>query len=650
MSAQSNKLSFSLDKNFVAQYKDVKPGFGFNGLGEFTYRRTYSRVKADGTNEEWWETVERVVNGTYSIQKDHVLNNSLPWKEKKAQESAQEMYDRIFKMKFLPPGRGLWVMGTPVVHERGLGAALQNCAFRSTRNIHKDFAAPFCFMMDASMLGVGVGFDVDGAGKITITKPSDLGYVYAVPDSREGWIESVRLLLVSYLGNADIEFDYSQIRPVGTPIKTFGGVSQGSKPLELLHTQIRAELDTLEGKPITATAITNIMNMIGCCVVAGNVRRSAQIALGPDTEEYMDLKNYDKNPERAAYGWTSNNTVKVNVGANYNAIANRIVLNGEPGLYWSDNVQKFGRMGEMKKDPAIGVNPCAEQPLQDGEFCTLVETFPHRHDSYEDYERSLKFAYLYGKTVTLVKTQWPYSNQVMMKNRRIGTSQSGVVQAIAKHGLDTLKNWSRNGYDYIQQLDKKYSDWLGVPMSIRTTTIKPSGTVSLLAGATPGIHFPESRFYIRRVRVSKDSLLVKEMKEAGYHVEDDKVSANTSVISFPIGITEDIRCAKDVSVWEQLSLAAFMQEHWSDNAVSVTITFNPEEANQIPHAIEIFQYKLKTLSFLPRQQKIVYAQMPYEAITEKEYESMMKDLRDIKFKTKTDGIGEKFCDGDYCVI
>ena len=150
-----------------------------------------------------------------------------------------------------------------------------------------------------------------------------------------------------------------------------------------------------------------------------------------------------------------------------------------------------------------GFNPCSEQQLHDGECCCLVETFPAKHDSYEDYVKTLKCAYLYGKTVTLVNTHWPETNAMMLKNRRIGLSQSGIVQAFNKHGRRQMLDWCDNAYTHIQELDKEYSDWLCVPKSVRTTSIKPSGTVSLLNGSTPGIHFPENEYYIRRIRFSK---------------------------------------------------------------------------------------------------------------------------------------------------
>ena len=160
--------NFTLSEKFINKYKRKKPPFGFNGLGELVYMRTYSRIKEDGKNERWWETVQRVVEGTYTMQKNWIDSHQLGWNPWQAQKSAQEMYDRIFTMKFLPPGRGLWAMGTVVTEEKGLYAALNNCAFVSTSTIKEDYSKPFCFLMDASMLGVGVGFDTKGAGEIVV--------------------------------------------------------------------------------------------------------------------------------------------------------------------------------------------------------------------------------------------------------------------------------------------------------------------------------------------------------------------------------------------------------------------------------------------------------------------------------------------------
>tara|TARA_B100000029_G_scaffold493550_1_gene556213 strand:- start:7 stop:2013 length:2007 start_codon:yes stop_codon:yes gene_type:complete len=661
MKENKHQKSFQLTDGFVDKYRRKRPPFGFNGLGELVYMRTYSRLKPDGRNEQWWETVRRVVEGTYNMQKRHIEEHSLGWNAWKAQNSAQEMFDRIFNMKFLPPGRGLWAMGTPITEERNLYAALNNCAFVSTNNLKEDLAKPFTFLMDASMLGVGVGFDTKGAGSLVIKGPNDQRQteVFVIPDTREGWVESLRLQLESYfLGTAPIEFDYSEIRPEGVPISGFGGVSSGSQPLEDLHCTINDILTPCAGSPITVTAIVDIMNLIGKCVVSGNVRRTAEIVFGPhDSEEYMDLKNYEVNEHRAEFGWTSNNSIFAELGMDYTAACERVKYNGEPGFAWLENMRGYGLMNngpDHKDHRAMGGNPCLEQTLESYELCCLVETFPHNHDSLEDYLQTLKFAYLYAKTVTLGKTHWADTNRVMLRNRRIGCSMSGIAQFITHRGLHELRNWMKGGYARIQELDIHYSDWLAIPRSIKTTSIKPSGTVSLLAGATPGMHYPESRFYIRRLRLAKNSALLPALEKAGYRIEAAFGSEKTTVVvEIPVDVGEGIRTVSDLSLWEQLSLAAFIQRHWADNQVSCTVTFDPEtEGDEIAKALDFFQYQLKGVSFLPRAEAGAYLQMPYEAISLEQYNEEVERLGRLSFGRLKgdDAVAEKFCDGDVCQI
>jgi adenosylcobalamin-dependent ribonucleoside-triphosphate reductase len=652
---------FTLSENFINKYRRKKPPFGFNGLGELVYMRTYSRIKENGKNERWWETIRRVVEGTYSMQKNWIDSHQLGWNPWQAQASAQEMYNRMFNMKFLPPGRGLWAMGTAITEEKKLYAALNNCAFVSTKTLKEDYSKPFTFLMDASMLGVGVGFDTKGAGEVVVKLPNPNRGIeeYVIPDTREGWVESLRLLLESYFhGTAEVQFDYNQIRPAGAVIKGFGGVSSGHEPLKEIHKEIRNVLNINVGEPITVTTIVDIMNLIGKCVVAGNVRRTAEIVFGDaHDEEYLDLKNYKVNPHRDQYGWTSNNSIFAELGMDYTDVCKRISDNGEPGFAWLENMRKFSRMqngGDNKDHRVAGGNPCLEQSLESYELCCLVETFPANHDSLEDYQRTLKYAYLYAKTVTLGRTHWPETNRVMLRNRRIGCSVSGVAQFITKNGMEELRTWLEDGYDTIQEWDKMYSDWFAVPKSIKTTSVKPSGTVSLLVGATPGMHYPESRFYIRRMRLSKHSELIKPLEKAGYKLEPAFGSEDsTMVVEVPVDVGEGIRTAAELSIWEQFSLAAFLQRHWADNQVSCTATFNPEtEVEQLPHVLNYFQYRLKGISLLPRHPLGAYKQMPYEAIDEKEYNKQVNKLGRLSFVgiEGEEAEVDKFCNNDVCEI
>jgi adenosylcobalamin-dependent ribonucleoside-triphosphate reductase len=669
------QFSFQLASDFVAGYKGKKPPFGYadvagNSVGEITFLRTYSRKKEDGTKETWAEVCERVINGMYSLQKDHAKQNRLPWSDAKAAASAKEAFDRLFTLKWTPPGRGLWVMGTEIVNTQKNSAALQNCAFVSTREMMKDNPAkPFGFLMEASMLGVGVGFDDKGADKgFDIYEPGELSE-YVIPDTREGWAESTTALINSYLkpNQKTWEFNYDQIRPYGAPIATFGGTAAGPDPLIKLHAQIRKMFNGRKGQQLTRRDIADIGNMIGVCVVSGNVRRSAELLIGRiDDEDFLNLKNAERFPERNSYdpeapgwAWMSNNSVEVSVGTDFGPIVDGIVRNGEPGVIWMDMSRKYGRLVDApnNKDWRVaGYNPCAEQSLESYEMCTLVETYLNRHDSLEDFKRTLKFAYLYAKTVTLLPTHWEETNAIMQRNRRIGTSISGVANFADNKGLHVLREWMDEGYAVVKGYDQTYSEWLGIRESVKMTTIKPSGTVSILAGESPGVHWTAGgKFFKRAIRFGNNDPMLPLFKMANYTVEPASESPDTtSVVFFPIK-TDAKRSEKDVSIYEKMALAAQAQRYWSDNSVSVTVTFDSEtEGDAVGKSLHMYDGQLKTVSFLPMG-NTVYPQMPYTQISEEEYFEYAKQLFPIDFSgvyagLGVEAIGEAYCTTDACEI
>lgn len=676
--ADSNLMvySFKLSEDFVESYKLKKAPFGYadaagNSVGEITFLRTYSRLKDNGTKETWIDVCERVINGMYSLQKEHCKKNRLPWNDIKAQSSAKEAFDRLFNLKWTPPGRGLWVMGTPIVMIQKNSAALQNCAFVSTSEMTKNNPAkPFGFLMEASMLGVGVGFDDKGADKdFMIYEPNRPTIVENIDDSREGWVNSVMQLINSYLkpDQNPVIFDYSQIRPSGTPIKTFGGTAAGADPLIKLHGHIRKMFDGRAGQKLTRIDIADIGNTIGVCVVSGNVRRSAELLIGRlDDDSFLNLKNAERFPERNSYdsaapgwGWMSNNSVEVGVGSDLSGIVEGIARNGEPGVIWMDVSRKYGRLADPpnNKDWRVaGYNPCAEQSLESYECCTLVETYLNRHDSLDDFKRTLKFAYLYAKTVTLLPTHWEETNAIMQRNRRIGTSVSGVANFADRVGMPVLRDWLDQGYQTVQRYDNIYSEWLGIRESIKTTTVKPSGTVSILAGESPGVHWtPGGEYFMRAIRFSNDDPMLPLFKMANYKVEPASESPDTtSVVFFPIK-SDSLRSEKDVTIFEKMSLAAAAQRYWSDNSVSVTISFDSEEEKQhVGTVLHMYDGQLKTVSFLP-QGNFTYPQMPYTQIDEKEYvESSMNllpiDLSGVYAGLAADAIGENYCTTSACEV
>jgi ribonucleotide reductase alpha subunit len=672
----SDVFSFRFSDDFVTKYAEIEPPFGFkdaglNSLGEITFIRTYSRVKEDGTKERWHEVCKRVIEGMYSVQKNHAKENRLPWNDYKAQKSAQEAFDRMFNLKWTPPGRGLWAFGTPMTMKKRNSAALQNCAMVSTRDIDRnDPGALFAWVMDALMLGVGVGFDTVGQDKeMPIYAPTEPVVIYQIPDTREGWVEATRILLNSMLRpNQNIqEFDYCLIRPAGAPIKGFGGVSSGPQPLIDLHNRLRKVISSRVGENLDARAIVDIVNLIGTCVVSGNVRRSATLALGAAGDnDFINLKNSEVFPERNSFdsenpgwAWMSNNSISATVGTKYEDYVDLISNNGEPGFIWLDVARNYGRLADSadgKDYRVMGFNPCAEQPLESYELCTLVEVHLNRHESKEDFLRTLKFAYLYGKTVTLVPTHWQITNGIMQRNRRIGTSLTGIASFADTHGLPATRDWMDEGYQTIRKYDKQYSEWLCVRESIRVTTVKPSGSVSLLSGASPGVHWPVGgEYFLRAIRFSDQDPMLHLFKAAGYKMEDDLVSDNTVVVYFPVHSGHS-RSEKDVTLFEKIGLAATTQKYWSDNGVSVTLSFDKElETKHIAPALHMYEGQLKAVSFLPMG-NTVYPQQPYQQITQQEYDDYVGKIAKIDWSAIYDGVknleaeGEAYCTTDVCMI
>ena len=645
-------FSFYLPPRFVNEYRE-RPAPFKNGLAEFVFERTYSR-----NGETWAEVCARVINGMYTIQKDHAYNVGAQWSDDKAMRSAMRAYDLLFNLKWSPPGRGLWMMGTPFIHERRNVEALNNCAFISSEYIAKERGDFFRWFMEMLMLGVGVGGDLRGAGKVEVKAPSDIEIEYKVGDNREGWARSLAALVDSYFdGSFTVRFNYDDVRPFGTPIEGFGGTASGPGPLRILHEDVREVLQRNVGEAITSRTIADICNMIGRCVVAGNVRRSAEILLGePDDASFVNLKNYDRNPERMDFGWVSNNSVLADWGTDYRELAERTWANGEPGYIWMPNVWNNARMNgerDYADAGAMGFNPCAEQPLWHREMCTLAEIYLPNIESTQELADSIKAAYLYAKSVTLMS---PYirdeqTREVMMKNMRIGLSATGQTQFIGKHGLGKLRKWLEYGYGLTQYYDDKYSAWLGVNSAIRRTTVKPSGTVSLVASVTPGVHYPISPYYIRRVTLGADSHLAERMLQLGYSVEPSAVDQSAVVVAFPVFAGGGVRGESEVSVRDQLTLTAMNQEVWSDNGVSVTIKFDREKTKptDLANYLNEYQFRLKAVSFLPTDHD--YEQAPYEAITESHYHALMENIKQgIGPVDSAEQALDLYCDGEACEV
>lgn len=356
------KERYKLPEYIVAHLRSLSPHFGLGAFGETLFYTRYSREKEDGTNEDWCDVIIRCVEGVMSIRKDWYRKNKIEWDAEYWDSYVYGFAIAMYEMKFLPPGRGLWTMGTEFVYERG-SMALQNCGYSVIgKNIGKD--ASWC--MDALMCGVGVGFEPQRDDELVLTRPIGT-FRYLVPDSREGWCNSLSAIIDAYLvGGPEPEYDYSEVRPEGLVIRGFGGISSGPGPLKKLHIQVKSFLERYITDPNYDSVLlkADIINAIGCCVVAGNVRRSAEICCGRiDDEVFLDLKDYLKYPYRAEFGWMSNNSAILSEKRHYEKlglIAKRVIANGEPGIINHRNMWKgrIGKKDNVPRDNAIGFNPC----------------------------------------------------------------------------------------------------------------------------------------------------------------------------------------------------------------------------------------------------------------------------------------------------
>jgi len=634
-----------LTESFLSKYRGKQPNWGFSGLGLIIFKRTYARTKADGTTEEWYETIERCIRGAQRIG------------AKYTREEAERLYDYMFNLKCMFSGRGLWQLGTPLADQ--YMDSLLNCWGCKTANIDD-----FCFIFMESMFGGGVGcnitkefsFELPRVKKNTRvrlknTKDAD----FIVPDSKEGWCELWRKILESYLITGKT-FTYSTIciRPEGEPLKTFGGIAPGPRPL-IDGTKLLIELlESREGKKLRTQDVADIICIGGEIVKSGGVRRTAIILCGdPDDIAYLDLKRWDLY-NIPFYRSNSNNSIIANY---FRYLTDKFWSgyygNGEAyGIINLRNARRFGRTGETKygdldlAEPNIVTpNPCGEALVEDKEPCNLAEIHIHNVSSLDEAK---DIAVLLHKTCKAI-CAGPYyheaSNKVVHRNFKIGISITGICQK-----LQQTLDWSDPIYRHLRAFDKEWSALNGYPESIRLTVIQPSGTKGLLSGATPGAHPGYAPYFIRRIRFASNDPLIKVLKEMNVPMEpelkfDGSTRHDVLVAEFPCKFESGTVCAKDMSAIDQLNLVKNLQAKWADQSVSVTVYYKEEELETIKDWLkENYDDHLKTISFL-RHSDHGFKQAPYETISEEEY---LKKVKKIKMPDSSKITSNEVLDGIEC--
>lgn len=744
---QTTKIK--LTEEFLTQYRNKQPKWGFGGLGYIVYLRTYARKKADGTLERWDETVQRITEGNFEIEAKRLREIGKYSAEAyaKLNEEMERFYHLVFNLVMTPPGRGLWMSGTEYAER--VGDAENNCwgvsmrpqSYLSGEEPRVSFAPVFTF--DQAMKGGGVGINVqrkyveqipEVANKLALTIASseshadyeselrslgvtsieeyakavgnvDFANEIMVADSREGWADALgQVIDAHYEGVTELVVDISNVRPRGSAIVGFGGTASGPSPLVEMLNRVNTIINRRVNDYVTPTEWGDVVQLIGTCVVAGNVRRTALILIGDqDEKEFVESKNYSlpQNLEASQWRWASNNSVDIGVDTDRDTLRNlavNIYYNGEPGYVSTELSRNYGRIidGFQKDiDGEVEVfNPCGEITLPNASPCNLFEINLPRIQQLIDkgiesntlYSEAAYLATRYAYRITFRHYEWEATRDVVSRHRRLGVGITGITDwVLLKFGKKAIIGFDVEGSaiyneEVCQALDELYGEvkatnieqakQLEANPSIKVTTVKPSGTVSLLMGSSPGMHYHWSAYMIRRVRMASNAPLIPILMQCGYYIEpavvgfnedgSRKYDYNTVVVEFPTKAPtashEDFQSAGDVPLREQAALQALLATYWSDNAVSATLSFrkaqpkqtffedgtvlldkfgNPqmsidkreedEVIDEITDLLNRYKGVIKSTSLLPYATD-TYPQMPYESIDETKYNAMVAKL------------------------
>ena len=619
-------------------------------VGYPTFKRTYSRPTVDGKTEEWPDTIERVIKACNDqLGCDFTL------------QEQDDVRDIMMNLKGTVAGRFLWQLGTETVDRLGL-PSLQNCSFV----VVDEPIRPFTWAFEMLMLGSGVGFNIQREHvyqlpkvirKVNVERKDENDADFIVPDSREGWVELLdRVLRASFETGEDFTFATHLIRPKGAPIKGFGGTASGSEDLVWGMIEINKILNAKAGFRLSSVDCLDIMNIIGKIVVAGNVRRSAQIALGDhDDIEYLRAKRWDLGGIPNWRAMSNNSVVCDTVGDLPDEFWEGYSGNGEPyGLINLSNSRAYGRLGETQyPDPDVmGFNPCAEQSLANFETCCLAEIYLPNIESKEELRKVARYLYRINKHSLSIPCSLKETEDIVHKNMRMGIGVTGYLQATEEQKL-----WLGDVYTYLRKYDEEYSKQHGFPNSIKLTTVKPSGTLSLLAGVTPGAHPGFSEYYLRRIRMAADSELARVARKNGYHVEyvrnfDGTEDHSTVVVSFPCKFPQGTKFAGDMTAIDQLEVIKRLQTEWSDNSVSVTIYYRLEELDQIKAWLaDNYDLSVKSVSFLLHSGH-GFDQAPLEEISESRYHEERSNVTPITSldSVELDDVEIADCDTGACPV
>lgn len=593
----------------------------------YVHKSRYARYLPEFKRRETWEeTVDRYCGFMFA-------RGSLD------EATQKEVRNAIVNMEVMPSMRAMMTAGEALDRDNVAGF---NCSY-----LPIDHPKAFDEMMYVLMCGTGVGFSVERKNIDKLPDVAENFYdtdtVINVSDSKIGWAKSFREL-VSLLYSGQVpRWDVSRVRPSGSPLKTFGGRASGPEPLLDLFKFTVELFRGASGRKLTSLECHDLCCKIAQIVVVGGVRRSALISLSNLSDGRIQRCKHGEwsieNPQRGL----ANNSACYTEKPDFEAFLQEWKSlyeskSGERGMFSRVASQKqAAKNGRRDSEFAFGTNPCSEIILRPYQFCNLSEVVVRSTDSLKDLKRKVRIASILG-TLQATLTDFRYLRSIWKKNTEeealLGVSLTGIMdhpvlsgrEAVGDNGDNKkLKQWLTEMKDVAIEVNANLAKDLGINPSVAITAVKPSGTVSQLVDSASGIHPRFSSHYIRRIRADARDPLCRVLEDAGVPVEDDVMSASTKVFSFPIKAPETAVVASEMGAMEQLNLWKIYQDYYTEHKPSITVYYRDTEFLEVGQWLYNNFNDVSGISFLPYSDH-VYQQAPYEAITEKQYEEMIKDF------------------------
>ena len=612
-------------------------------LSDITVHMKYARYLPAKKRRETWEEITKR-NRDMHIKSYPELTKEIG-----------EIYEKFVKTKkVLPSMRSMQFGGKPIEISPN---RVYNCAYMPI-----DSLLSFSEAMFLLLGGTGVGYSVqrhhvEQLPEIIQPNP-ERKRRYLISDSIEGWADSIRILLECYTGirSSSPIFDYSDIRPKGSLLKTSGGKAPGFQPLRECLVKIEGMLQNkTNGSKLESIEAHDIMCYLADAVLAGGIRRAAMISLfSADDSKMISCK---------AGNWWENNPQRGRANNSAVILRHRVTKDFFMGLW--ERIQHSGS-GEpavyFNNDKDWGTNPCCEIALRPYQFCNLTEVNASDVIDQADLEARVKAAAFLG-TLQAGYTDFHYLREVWRKNTEkdalLGVSMTGIASNIVE-GLDLeMASFAA------KQENKKIAKLIGIKPAARITCVKPAGTTSLVLGTSSGIHAWHDEYYVRRLRVGKNEAIYSYLLNNHPELVEDEYfnPEEQAVISIPQKAPQDA-ITRHESVFDLMERVKNFSIRWvrtghvdglNTHNVSATLSVKEDEWDDVGEWLWMNRHYYNGLSVLPYDGG-TYKQAPFETIDKETYDEMMVNLKKIDLTKVTEEqddtnlTGELACAGGACEI